>query len=291
MIWCEKAASLCSFTSWSCWFLHGCVDAEVVSLSLDDFTAPKCVDHHMCMQLFNSTCRNGGPPARLTCKLVVFHSQCFINFVTHRYIRQSAEPRKVIESNSTTWLLSGQQSKGRINKLRLKILEQLHVFNNLAIVGKSNRYTVFYSERDWDATNGDEVALGLVMRNHPMNSFRSLPWLLSWQQTAWALHPLPAAPMTYSSKWVQIQIWNLAGILTVMGEHVKPTCAVTSWTTIPRSASMPAAAGLEALWTLSQHWTVPVEQDEAGSPPGMGVATARRAMEERTIVSLESIIA
>lgn len=42
---------------------------------------------------------------------------------------------------------------------------------------------------------------------------------------------------------------------------------------------MLVAAALLALAVESQHWTGPVLQDDAGSPPGVGVAAARIARE------------
>lgn len=76
---------------------------------------------------------------------------------------------------------------------------------------------------------------------------------------------------------------------TVMGEQVRPTCAVTSWTTTPMAARMPAAAALSAFWTESQHWMGPVLQDDAGSPPGVGVAAARIAR-EATVKSVANMM-
>lgn len=54
-------------------------------------------------------------------------------------------------------------------------------------------------------------------------------------------------------------------------------------------ARMPAAAALLAFWTESQHWIGPVLQDDAGSPPGVGVAAARIAR-EATVKSLANMM-
>ena len=51
----------------------------------------------------------------------------------------------------------------------------------------------------------------------------------------------------------------------VMGEQVKPTRASTSWTTTPRPARMPAAAGELADWTELQHCWLATLHWDAGS--------------------------
>lgn len=75
-----------------------------------------------------------------------------------------------------------------------------------------------------------------------------------------------------------------------MGEHVKPTSPVIPWATMPKRPSSLAMLGSLALPTVLQHWTGPVLHDEAGSP-GMGVATARTAIEARKTATLENIFA
>lgn len=52
---------------------------------------------------------------------------------------------------------------------------------------------------------------------------------------------------------------------------------------------MLVAAALSAFWTELQHWTGPVLQDDAGSPPGVAVAAARIAR-EATVKSLANMV-
>ena len=72
--------------------------------------------------------------------------------------------------------------------------------------------------------------------------------------------------------------------------QVRPTGTVKSWTTTPNKAKILEAAGAPAVVVVSQHWTGPVVQDEAGSSLGMGVATARIAREEKTASLLKIIV-
>ena len=72
-----------------------------------------------------------------------------------------------------------------------------------------------------------------------------------------------------------------------MGLQVRPTGMFKSWTTTPKRAKIPAAAGAPAVVVVWQHCRGPVVQVSAGEP--VGVATARIAREEK-IASLKNIV-
>ena len=75
----------------------------------------------------------------------------------------------------------------------------------------------------------------------------------------------------------------------VMGEQVKPTSALTSWTTTPMEARIAAAEGSLAFSTVLQHWMVPVLHDAGGGELGAAVATAR-IVKTATTESLENML-
>ena len=69
--------------------------------------------------------------------------------------------------------------------------------------------------------------------------------------------------------------------MTVIGEQVRPTRAVTSCTTTPIDFRMGATTALSAGRTCWQHWMGAVLQDAAGA--GVGVAAARIARAEKAM--------
>jgi hypothetical protein len=80
--------------------------------------------------------------------------------------------------------------------------------------------------------------------------------------------------------------------MTVMGEHVRPTRTLTSWTTMPRRPRRREAAGSLALVTVLQHCWVPLVHWFVLPPSvGTGVAAARMAREDAMAMgSLENIM-
>ena len=118
--------------------------------------------------------------------------------------------------------------------------------------------------------------------------------LLFWQHTGWAVQELPPTPMTYFRKVQEsvsgrrFLIFFPCKILTERGEQVKPTGTLTPPRATPKRPKRVDTTGVLESWTLWQHWIGPVLH----WPPsvGVGVATARRAIEETTASFVANIV-
>ena len=120
-----------------------------------------------------------------------------------------------------------------------------------------------------------------------------LPMLLSSQQTVCAEQdpelPTPMIWEQFSFSSPSLYYMSMIEQLTVMGEHVRPTSASTSCTTMPRSPKRSDAEGLLADSTRSQHWIEPVVQlsPEDGE---VGMAAARKGRLRETREGFMSIL-
>lgn len=63
---------------------------------------------------------------------------------------------------------------------------------------------------------------------------------------------------------------------TVTGVQVRPTIALTSWTTTPRTASSLATGGSDVVPEELQHWTGPVLHWDAGAPVAVALKSTTK---------------